>query len=240
MGSISFWLDRVEKYLPDLASVSLNGFPAEPQPYWLNDFLPGLDAVLLYSMIRELAPPIYLEVGSGNSTKFVRKAIVDGHLDTKIISIDPHPRAIVDELCNEIIRLPVEDIPARELADLAASAQVIFIDNSHRSFQSSDVTVAFTEIIPAIAPGTYYGIHDIMLPLDYPDPWRDRFYNEQYLMAAYLLGGADGDRPIFPGLFATRENEDRLGRIFHHLIQQGVSQASVSLWMERRGSNTPQ
>ena len=34
--------------------------------------------------------------------------------------------------------------------------------------------------------------HDIMLPDDYPPEWADRFYSEQYVLAAYLL--AEGDR----------------------------------------------
>ena len=41
-------------------------------------------------------------------------------------------------------------------------------------------------------------MHDIILPCDYPEHWRDRFYNEQYLLLAYLLGGADGDEIVLP------------------------------------------
>ena len=41
-------------------------------------------------------------------------------------------------------------------------------------------------------------MHDIFLPWDYPEEWRDRFYNEQYLLLSYLLGGADGDEIILP------------------------------------------
>ena len=33
------------------------------------------------------------------------------------------------------------------------------------------------------------GIHDIFLPEDYPPQWADRYYSEQYLLAAWLLGG---------------------------------------------------
>ena len=37
-----------------------------------------------------------LEIGSGNSTKFARRAIRDHRLCTRITSIDPHPRAEID------------------------------------------------------------------------------------------------------------------------------------------------
>ena len=47
--------------------------PAGPKtPHWLNDMLPALDAMLLYTLIAERRPRTYIEVGSGNSTKFKR------------------------------------------------------------------------------------------------------------------------------------------------------------------------
>ena len=50
-------------------------------------------------------------------------------------------------------------------------------------------------------------MHDILLPFDYPAEWADRFFNEQYLLASYLLGGAAGDeahRTLEAGLVAER------------------------------------
>lgn len=49
-------------------------------------------------------PATYLEVGSGNSTRFARRAITVHGLRTRIVSIDPEPRAVVDELCDEVVR----------------------------------------------------------------------------------------------------------------------------------------
>jgi hypothetical protein len=81
----------------------------------------------------------------------------------------------------------------------------LFIDNSHRSFPNSDVTVFFAEVMPALPPGTIWGLHDIFLPWDYPEEWRDRFYSEQYLLMSYLLGGAIGDEIILPVMWTTRQ-----------------------------------
>ena len=147
-----------------------------------------LDAVCLSGLVTKLNPRLYVEVGSGNSTKYVRRAISDHGLRTRVISIDPHPRAVIDQLCDEVICNKLEDCDLKVFADLGPE-DVVFIDNSHRSFQNSDVTVFFAEVLPILKSGCHYGIHDIFLPYDYPGSWLSRFYNEQYLLMAYLLGG---------------------------------------------------
>lgn len=84
--------------------------PERPgEPCWINGFLPGLDSVTLYGMVAVQKPKIYCEIGSGNPTKFVAAAKKSYSPNTRIISIDPAPRAEVDELCNEIIRLPLQE-----------------------------------------------------------------------------------------------------------------------------------
>jgi hypothetical protein len=52
-------------------------------PGWNNGFLPGLDIVLIYSMLAKYKPSTYVEIGSGNSTKVVYKAKQDQNLSTK-------------------------------------------------------------------------------------------------------------------------------------------------------------
>jgi hypothetical protein len=48
-----------------------------------------------------------------------------------------------------------------------------------------------------------WGLHDIFLPYDYPQEWVNRFYNEQYLLTSYLLGGGDQkDKIILANAFA--------------------------------------
>ena len=60
----------------------------------------------LYTIIAETKPARYVEVGSGNSTRVAYKAVKEHSPDTKIISIDPYPRAEIDHLAAEIIRKP--------------------------------------------------------------------------------------------------------------------------------------
>jgi len=167
------------------------------RPFWQNDWFPPFDGAALYGLIAENKPRRYIEVGSGISTRFARQAITDLELATKIVSIDPHPHNAVQGLCDETIVSRMEDLPASFWAGLSAE-DMLFIDNSHRSFPGSDVTVFFTEILPSLPAGVIYGVHDICLPSDYPAEWNYRFYNEQYLLMAYLLGGASEDQILLP------------------------------------------
>ncbi|MCY7410548.1 MAG: class I SAM-dependent methyltransferase [Chitinophagales bacterium] len=119
-------------------------------------------------MIAIRKPKIYVEIGSGNSTMVARKAIEDHQLKTKIISIDPYPRASIDNLADTLIRKPIENLSDYNFIDELNENDILFIDNSHRSLPNSNVTVCFLEIIPRIKKGVLIHIHDIYLPYDYP------------------------------------------------------------------------
>lgn len=229
------WMEQVRRFEGDLRRIEREADFASGEPGWINGMLPPLDGMLLYAFVRALEPQTYLEVGSGNSTKFVRRAISDGGLKTRIVSIDPHPRAVIDALCDEVVRAPFETVGSEAYLSRIQSGDIVFIDNSHRSFQNSDVTVFFTEMLPGLPSGVTYGVHDIFLPYDYPEDWLDRFYNEQYLLAAYLLGGAAGDRIEFPGIYAVQaaEHAASLQRIFSLPEYEGLQRHAGAFWMRR-------
>lgn len=173
-------------------------------PFWANPWFPPFDGASLYGILAETKPRRYIEVGSGISTRFARQAVQDLGLETRIISIDPHPHNAVEGLCDEVIVQRAEDMPASFWAGLSAD-DMVFIDNSHRCFPGSDVTVFFTEVMPALPEGVVYGIHDIFLPQDYPAEWNDRFYSEHYLLMMYLLGGGGHDQILLPVRWAWQE-----------------------------------
>jgi len=174
-------------YADDLGRIALDS--ADPgQPSWHNGWFQGLDAIALYCMLAEAKPTRYVEIGSGNSTKFARRAVEDHDLATRIRSIDPAPRSEVDALCDEVIRQPFEEVDPGHLSDLEAG-DIVFFDDSHRCFTNSDVTVAFLELLPSLPPGVLVEFHDIFLPWDYPPQMSDRYYSEQYLLATALLFG---------------------------------------------------
>ena len=189
---------------------SLLKIPAQPssplEPSWVNAWLSPFDLASLYCLVALNHPRNYLEVGSGVSTRVARRAVRDHELRTRIVSIDPQPRAEIDPLCDQIIRQPLENV---ELAvfDQLAPGDVLFIDSSHRVFTNSDVTVVFLDVLPRLQPGVLIHLHDIFLPYDYPPQWRDRYYSEQYLLAAMLLGQSSRFRIALPNAFVSHDSE---------------------------------
>jgi hypothetical protein len=205
------------------------------EPCWINGWMPALDGVALYSFIVTHKPKIYMEVGSGNSTKFARKAIIDHKLDTKIVSIDPYPRAAINNICDEIIRKPVEEINIEIFRRLDTN-DILYIDNSHRVFMNSDATTIFLEVIPILRPGVLVEIHDVTLPYDYPTDWISRYYSEQYLLAAYLLAKGNMFEIILPNTFISHDNE--LGSILAPLWgkkeMRNVETNGCSFWIRMK------
>jgi len=172
--------------------------PARPELPWReNLFLPAFDRTALYGLLRHLKPRRYLEVGSGMSTRVAWQARHSGGFPMEIVSIDPSPRLAISKLCDQVYRRRLEDVVEEFLA-LVTRDTVVFFDGSHRSFPASDVTVFFLEVMPRLPAGTIVQIHDIFLPDDYPPKAFDRLWSEQYLLAAWLLGGSRGVKTILP------------------------------------------
>lgn len=199
----------------------LSSIPAAAEdgvsPEWDNPFFTGMDARAAYAVVRELAPARVVEIGSGNSTRFVRRAVTDGGLDTRIVCIDPVPRrsirGVADEIREEsVLETPIDVFRRLERGD------VLFFDGSHLSFHGSDVTHFFLRVLPELRPGVLVHVHDIFLPWDYPPHFDERHYNEQYVLAAFLLGNRDW-KPLIP---------------VHYLHEYGVLPAGgASFWMVR-------
>lgn len=206
----------------------------EDLPTWNNDFLPGLDIVAIYGLLRSVNPKKYVEIGSGNSTKVVRKAISDGNLATKIISIDPYPRANIDALSDQIVREPFENMKDYSVFDSLEAGDIVFVDNSHRCLPNSDATVFFLEIMPRLKKGVIVHIHDIYLPYDYPQFMCDRAYSEQYVLAAFLLANPDKYSPILANYFISEDSE--LKKILEPVWKQdalkNVERHGGSFWLE--------
>jgi hypothetical protein len=202
------------------------------EPCWINGWMTALDGVALYGFIATRKPKLYMEVGSGNSTKFARKAIVNHSLDTKILSIDPCPRAEIDNICDEIIRKPVEEINI-QIFDYLDTNDILYIDNSHRVFMNSDATTIFMDVIPRLRPGVLVEIHDVTLPYDYPTEWIERYYSEQYLLAAYLLAKGNTFDVVLPNIFISHDNELRsiLAPLWEKEEMKNVETHGCSFWI---------
>jgi len=215
-------------------AIPVEAAPDPADPHWMNGWFPSFDAIMLYGLLATRNPRRYVEVGSGNSTRFARRAVRDHKLRTKIISIDPCPRAEIDAICDAVVRQPLEAVDVN-LANELTREDLLFVDSSHRSFQNSDVTVFFTEILPALPPGLVYGMHDIFLPNDYPEVWRERFYSEQYLLSCYLAGGGGGDKVLAPLSFLATETDvlAPLGPTYDKLGLDKTQRYGSSFWLQR-------
>jgi hypothetical protein len=233
-GAYSELLGSFLQFAPFFNRIVVQQPPSNNEPFWFNSWIPSLDTISLYSLVAMRNPRNYIEVGSGNSTKFVKRAIDDHNLRTRIISIDPQPRAEIDEICDEVHRFAFEDFDL-SFFDKTTADDILFIDSSHLSVQSSDVTVFFMEVLGRLSPGMLYGLHDILLPFDYPKEWASRIYNEQYLLAAYLFGGADGDKVILPNCYIS--NDIGLIGILDPVWKSpglvAIEAYGSTLWMER-------
>lgn len=228
------WMQKILALKTPLQAIKkLDEETDSSQPGWNNGFLPGLDIMALYTIIAETKPNRYVEVGSGNSTQVAHKAIQDFNLDTRIISIDPYPRAEIDSLADEIIRKPFEAVDTRWLSELDAG-DILFIDNSHRMLPNSDATVFFLETLPALRPGVIVHIHDIYLPFDYPQFMCDRFYSEQYGLAINLLANANRYQTIFPAYFISEDKalSSVIADMWEHPNLKGVEKHGGSYWLQ--------
>jgi len=202
-------------------------------PTWNNGFLPGLDIIGIYTLLTEYKPKKYIEIGSGNSTKVAYKAKIEQKLETEIISIDPMPRAEVDDLANKVIREPFENIDFNILDELNEN-DILFVDNSHRILPNSDSMVFYLEILPRLKKGVIVHIHDIYLPYDYPQFMCDRFYSEQYGLAMYLLANPKKYETILPNYFISEDKElsDLISPIWNHENLKNVEKHGGSYWIK--------
>jgi hypothetical protein len=195
-------------------------------PAWIGGPICAFDSLALYAMVTKHRPKLYLEIGSGMTTCFARQAVRDAGLDTKIVSIDPQPRREVDAICDEVIRHGLETCDLA-IFDQLEAGDILFFDGSHRSFMNSDVTVFFIDVLPRIKAGVVIHIHDILLPWDYPDSFKYWYWNEQYLLAVYLMCSLERLRPMLPTAWVCRsvEFDSIVGTPF---IDLGSSDANLS------------
>jgi hypothetical protein len=175
-------------------------------PAWVGGAICAFDSLALYAMVQKYAPKTYFEIGSGMTTCFARQAIKDAGLKTRIISIDPEPRREVDAICDEVIRDGLETCDLTAFDRLEAG-DILFFDGSHRSFMNSDVTVFFIDVLPRLKPGVIVHVHDILLPWDYPESFKYWYWNEQYLLAVYLMCSREKLLPLLPTTWVCRSAE---------------------------------
>jgi SAM-dependent methyltransferase len=168
----------------------------EPHEFHLeNNRFAGTDALAAYCMIRHFKPKLILEIGAGMSTRLsARAALRNGA--TRLKTIEPEPDETVRRGfpgLTELLAQRVQDVGLQLFSELEAN-DILFVDSSHVSNCQSDVNFLLLEVVPTLKPGVIVHFHDIFLPREYPRDWVKndyRFWNEQYLLHAFLAFNSD-------------------------------------------------
>lgn len=200
-------LSAFQAYRDGLSAIPLDDPGDAKTPHWRQGWIPPLDGISLYALAAHTRPKQIVEIGSGNSTRFLRRAVADQGIAATITSIDPVPRADITAVTDRVMAAPLETVDLSVFDDLDAG-DMVFFDGSHRCLQNSDVTVFFIDVLPRLKPGTLVGIHDIFWPNDYPPDWKTRAYNEQYILAAYMVARGIDFPVVLANAYAARSMPD--------------------------------
>lgn len=196
-----------------------------------NPYFSSPDAEVYYALLRTCAPREIVEIGSGNSSRVARQAILDGGLGTRLVSIDPSPRLEVHGCCDEVLARPVEEVDPGEIIARVGHDGCLFVDSSHILRTGTDLPQLFLRVVPALAPGALLHFHDVFLPYEYPRAWvlEERFgFNEQYLVHLMLAAG-DRFEVLWPGHYLQRT----LPGFARHFPHMGARLAA-SLWLRAK------
>jgi len=228
-GAVPEFRDRLAAIARHAGSLAELRGPA-PAPRLDQDWFPRLDAAMAYAFVREHRPAAIIEVGSGHSTRFMARAIRDGGLPTRLLAIDPAPRAAIGGLNVEWLRAPLQAVEPERFGALAAG-DVLFVDSSHVLMPGSDVDTILNRVLPSLNAGVIVHFHDVFLPDAYPEEWAWRGYNEQNAVAVLLASGRW--RPLWSSRWvATRMREAVAAAGLAGLpLMPGAFESS--LWLER-------
>ena len=163
--------------------------------YLDNPMFAGTDALALYCMVRHFRPRLVIEVGCGFSTRLTAQAALRNGR-TELIAIEPFPDQVVKTGFPGLTALVPRCVQEAGLDTFRqlSSGDILFLDSSHVVRCGSDVNFLFLEVLPQLRPGVIVHIHDIFLPNEYPREWvkqEFRFWNEQYLLQAFLMFNRD-------------------------------------------------
>jgi predicted O-methyltransferase YrrM len=208
-----------------------------------NKAFESVDGEMYYSMIRLRRPATVLEIGSGWSTLLALEALRANRAEGaegRLVAIEPYPYDYLREALAqnsdiaELRESPLQEVPL-SMFEALGDNDILFIDSSHVLKIGSDVQYEFLQILPRLRPGVSVHVHDIFLPGEYPKDWvlgpEHRFWNEQYLLNAYL---ADNDRVevLWGSSWMHRRHPDELEKAI--ASYDPATRFPGSFWFRRR------
>ncbi len=209
--------------------------------YFNNGMFANTDAEVYYCMIRHFKPNIIIEVGAGRSTQIccsaVEKNSEEDKIKAQVFAVEPYPnKEIINPLEKKIeclIKSKVQDIELDFFAKLQKN-DILFIDSSHVVKSAGDVNYLFLEVLPRLNPGVIVHIHDIRIPYEVPKLFileQARFFTEQYLLQAFLIGNNDFEI-LWGTYFMTKKFPEKIASVFRS--SGGGTYAGGSLWIRRK------
>ena len=204
----------------------LNSFSADDMPVDLdkaatsdtqftyrNRNFGGGDADLWFHVVRHFRPGKIFEIGSGHSTRMARLALEkneadDSNYQCNHVCIEPYEMPWLEKLGIEIRRQKLEELDL-SMFDQLGENDILFVDSSHMIRPGGEVLVEYLQLMPRLNPGVIVHVHDIFSPRDYPAEWLEqpRFWNEQYLLEAFLTHNRDWEILLAANHLAHSETE---------------------------------
>jgi predicted O-methyltransferase YrrM len=219
-------------------------FPMRPTTknefYYQNSMFEVGDSEYLYSLIRLIKPRRVVEIGGGYSTLMILAAVTKNQSEEpdhkcSHTCIEPYENPWLEQVGVTLRRQRLEDSPWTNFESLERN-DILFIDSSHMIRPDGDVLQEILEILPRLKSGVYVHIHDIFTPFDYPDQWvrkEVRFWNEQYLVEAFLSGSCEYSL-IGALYFLSRRFPEKVMEKLPILAAEIQQKKPASFWIVKR------
>jgi hypothetical protein len=223
--------ERLASYADELADVRREPMTRPGEFVWGMGFR-GFDVYSYYGLLRDLKPSGVIEVGVGQSSILMRRALEVNGNPCSVTLIDPRvPTNVVGELPQawEVHHSLVQNVDPDVFTKLGPG-DILFYDGSHCVRTGSDVNWMFFEVLPRLSPGVWIHVHDISWPRDYGAEWimnEGLSWNEQYLVQAFLMHNAS-----YRVRLASVMLHHSRGRWLEELFPTDLGGAS-SLWLEK-------
>lgn len=221
---------------------------SKPWQYYINNPNFGsVDAEILYCIIRYFRPKKVIEIGSGYSTYLSAQAILKNKEEygnkSELIAIEPYPNEVLRSGfagLSRLITTKIEEIDLSVFNELKEN-DILFIDSSHVLKIGNDVQYEYLEILPRLNRGVIVHIHDIFPPMEYPKRWvleMHRFWNEQYLLQAFLAFNSAFEVLWGGGAYMHLRHPEKLEKAFSSYNRKTVWRRQVpganSFWMREK------
>jgi hypothetical protein len=150
-----------------------------------------------HCILRHFKPHHVIEVGSGNSSLVIARALAlnaqDASGGAEYIIVDPYPQSMIEGGLPALTRLVKERVELLDVSffDRLGNNDILFIDSGHVVRIGGDVNYLILDVLPRLASGVIVHFHDIGLPYEYPkvyatNPKFRMFWTEAYLLEAFL------------------------------------------------------